>query len=59
MGDWYNVVWLANVAYLEGKGEETSWRTLARELTIEEMELFEAFEEQQLKERYEFLAKML
>ena len=59
MGDWYNVVWLASEAYIEGAGEETRWQSVSRKLTLEELELFEAFEEKQLKERDKFLRKML
>ena len=59
MGDWYNVVWLAGEAYIEGSSEKTKWQTIARKLTLEELGLFEEFEEKQSKERGEFLAKML
>ena len=59
MGDWYNVVWLASEAYIEGSSEETKWQSIARKLTLEELELFAGLEEKQSKERHEFLAKML
>ena len=59
MGDWYNVVWLASEAYIEGIGEETKWQSVSRKLTLEELELFRGLEEKQSKERHEFLATLL
>lgn len=59
MGSWYNIVWLANVAHVEGSNEKNGWSCSSRPLTLEELAAWEELEDRHSEERSEMLSKLL
>lgn len=55
MGDYYEIIWLAGIPYIEFMNEASKWQTVAHQLTKDQCNLLDNFECQQSEDLREFL----
>lgn len=58
MGDWYDVVWLAGVPYIEYSNDSTDWRPTAKQMTKEQYKALEDLRNKHCQDEQKLLKGM-